>query len=136
MAFKFVTNVVLVTTNGAVPLANVLVNCPVTDKLVPVAAPIFGVTKVGDVCNTTLPVPVAVVDPVPPFKIGNAVPDNETAKVPEDVIGDPATERNEGTVNAMLVTVPVEALDHVIADAPPPALVNTCPLVPEVIGKL
>ena len=109
---------------------------PVTDKLVPVAIPNTGVTNVGEVCNTTLPDPVAVVEPVPPFKIGNAVPDNVTANVPELVIGDPAIERNEGTVNATLVTVPVETFDHVIAVVPPPPLVNTCPLVPELVGKL
>jgi hypothetical protein len=109
---------------------------PVTDKLVPVATPNTGVVSVGDVCNTTLPVPVAVVDPVPPFKMGNAVPDNVTANIPLVVIGDPEIERNEGTVKATLVTVPVDAFVQVIADAPPPALVNTCPLVPAVIGKL
>ena len=109
---------------------------PVIESDVPVATPKTGVTNVGEVCNTTLPLPVAVVEPVPPFKIGNAVPDNVTANVPEDVIGEPATERNEGTVNAMLVTVPVVGVVQVIAALTPPALVNTCPLVPEVVGKL
>ena len=97
----------------------------VTDKLVPVATPNTGVTNVGEVCNTTLPDPVAVVEPVPPFKIGSAVPDNVTANVPDDVIGDPVIERNVGTVNATLVTVPVETFDQVIAVVPPPPLVNT-----------
>lgn len=58
---------------------------PLTDNDVPVAAPIFGVVKLGDVCKTTLPEPVAVVLPVPPFKIGKAVPDNEIANVPDVV---------------------------------------------------
>ena len=38
----------------------------VTAKLVPVAAPMTGVTSVGLVDKTTLPVPVDVVTPVPP----------------------------------------------------------------------
>ena len=67
---KFVTGVVEVTTNGAVPMATVEVNEPVRLKLVPVAAPIAGVTKVGEVDNTTFPVPVAAVTPVPPFATG------------------------------------------------------------------
>jgi hypothetical protein len=56
---KLATGVVDVTTNGAVPVATVEVNCPVTLKLVPVAAPITGVTKVGDVARTATPVPVS-----------------------------------------------------------------------------
>ena len=35
-------------------------------KLLPVATPMFGVTNVGAVFSTTLPVPVLVVAPVPP----------------------------------------------------------------------
>ena len=42
--------------------------------LVAVAIPIIGVDKVGLVANTTLPVPVLVVTPVPPFATGS-VPD-------------------------------------------------------------
>ena len=109
---------------------------PVTDTDVPVATPKMGVVSVGVFCNTTLPDPVAVVDPVPPFAIGNAIPDSVTANVPDAVIGDPATLRNVGTVNATLVTVPTPTFVQVIAVAPPPVLVNTCPLVPEVVGKL
>ena len=56
--FKFATGVVDVTINGAVPVATVDVIDPLTFKLVPVAAPIFGVTKVGEVLITTFPVPV------------------------------------------------------------------------------
>ena len=56
---KFVTGVVEVTTSGAVPVATVEVNEPVRLRLVPVAAPITGVTKVGEVFITkVLPVPV------------------------------------------------------------------------------
>ena len=44
---------------------------PVSDKLVPVAAPITGVTSVGEVDKTTSPVPVEVVTPVPPLRTGN-----------------------------------------------------------------
>jgi hypothetical protein len=44
--------------------------------LVAVAAPILGVTRVGDVSSTTPPVPVdADVEPVPPFAVGSAVPE-------------------------------------------------------------
>lgn len=58
-AFKFATFVVLVTTSGDVPVATVDVNCPLTLKLIPVAAPIFGVTNVGPVSTTNFePVPV------------------------------------------------------------------------------
>jgi hypothetical protein len=46
------------------------VTAAVTTKLVPVAAPITGVTNVGVVLNTTAPVPVLVVTPVPPAKTG------------------------------------------------------------------
>ena len=56
---KLVTGVVDVTTKGAVPVATVEVNEPVRLRLVPVAAPITGVTNVGEVFITkVLPVPV------------------------------------------------------------------------------
>ncbi len=58
-AFKLATCVVLDTTSGAVPVATVDVSCPVTFKEDPVAAPIFGVTKVGPLLTTNVdPVPV------------------------------------------------------------------------------
>jgi hypothetical protein len=60
----------------------------------------------------------AVVCPVPPFAIGRAVPLKLTAKVPDVVIGEPDTDKNEGTVIATLVTVP---------DPPPPAGVAQVP---------
>lgn len=60
-ALRLATLVVLLTTKGAVPVVTVEVNCPLTLRLVPVAAPITGVTRVGDVDNTTLPVPVVAV---------------------------------------------------------------------------
>jgi hypothetical protein len=98
---------------------------PVTDRLVPVAAPMTGVTKVGVLLKTTLPLPVLVVVPVPPFTTGSAVPDNVTANVPEDVIGLPDTVKNDGTESATLVTVPVVTVVQVIAVAPPPCEVKT-----------
>jgi len=61
---RFATGVVEATVNGAVPVATVetrtgAVKLPVVVRLVPVAAPIFGVTKAGDVFITkVLPVPV------------------------------------------------------------------------------
>jgi hypothetical protein len=82
---------------------------PWTSKLVEI---------VGDVANTTDPDPVAVVDPVPPFNTGRAVPDNVTAKVPDEVMGDPEIERKDGTVIATDVTV--AGVAHVMAVAPPP----------------
>jgi len=60
---------------------------------VPVAAPIIGVTKVGEVDKT--------IDPVP---VGVAVV--EIAKVPEEVIGEPVTVNIDGTVRDTEVTVP------------------------------
>ena len=61
---------------------------------------------------------------VPPLEIGKAVPDNETANVPEVVIGDPVTDKNVGTVIATLVTVPVpETVAQ--AGAPLPVDCNT-----------
>ena len=98
---------------------------PVTDRLVPVAAPMDGVTKVGLVLKTTFPDPVLVVVPVPPFATGKAVPDNVTVKVPELVIGLPDTLKNDGTDKATLVTLPTPTVDHVIAVAPPPCEVKT-----------
>ena len=47
-----------------------------------------------------------VVTPVPPLATGNAVPDNVIANVPVVVIGEPETDKNDGTVAATLVTVP------------------------------
>jgi len=56
---KLATGVVEVTTKGAVPVATVEVNCPLTLKLVPVAVPITGVTRVGVLFITNVvPVPV------------------------------------------------------------------------------
>ena len=40
---------------------------PVSERLVPVAAPRTGVVSVGVLESTTLPVPVEEVTPVPPF---------------------------------------------------------------------
>ena len=57
--FKLATGVVEVTISGEVPVATVEVNDPVKLRLVPVAAPITGVTRVGEVSITNLePVPV------------------------------------------------------------------------------
>jgi hypothetical protein len=69
--------------------------------------PSAGETKDGELDKTTLPVPVEVVTPVPPLRTGNAVPDKATARVPDDVMGLPVTERNDGTVIPTLVTLPL-----------------------------
>jgi hypothetical protein len=84
---------------------------PLTESEVPVAAPMFGVVKVGDVCKTKAPEPVEL--------------ETEIAKVPDVVIGDPVTERNEGTVKATEVTVPFVGVLHVIGFDPPPPEVKT-----------
>jgi len=61
---RLATGVVEVTVNGAVPVATVdistgAVKLPVVVRLVPVAAPILGVTKAGEVFITKVfPVPV------------------------------------------------------------------------------
>jgi hypothetical protein len=59
--------------------------------------------------NTTLPVPVEVVTPVPPLATGSAVPEYETAKVPLVVIGEPDIDRKEGTDIATDETVALDA---------------------------
>jgi hypothetical protein len=60
LALRLGTLVVLETTSGAVPVATVDVSWPDTERLVPVAAPMIGVTRVGDVASTTPPVPTSV----------------------------------------------------------------------------
>ena len=99
---------------SSVDVFKVILRAATPEKFTDVAAaaPIVGVTSVGDVANTTEPVPVAVVDPVPPLRIGRAVPDRPIASVPEEVMGDPEIERNEGTVAATDVTVPTTGVVH------------------------
>ena len=109
---------------------------PDTDNDNPVAAPNTGVTNVGVFDKTTDPEPVDDEVPVPPFITGNAVPEQDKARVPELVIGEPETDKKEGVVNDTDVTVPVFGVVHVIAEATPPCDVNTCPTLPDVIGKL
>jgi hypothetical protein len=72
---------------------------------------------------------VAVVAPVPPLATGRAVPDKEIARVPELVIGLPATDRKEGTVAATDVTVP-EALVTVPQEVAVPLVVRNLPELP------
>jgi hypothetical protein len=67
----------------------------------------------------------AVVCPVPPLAIGRAVPDRDTAKVPEVVTGDPDTERKDGTVMATDVTVPVVGVAHLRPNACVESAVST-----------
>ena len=50
---------------------------------------------------------VTDVTPVPPFAIGNAVPEYPIAKVPVVVIGEPLTLRKEGTVASTDETEPL-----------------------------
>src|SRR3989344_615744 len=73
--------------------------------------------------STPFVVPPVVV-PVPPFATGSATPLYETANVPSDVIGDPETERKEGT------DIPME----VIPELTPPLTIMAPPPVAEIIG--
>lgn len=74
--------------------------------------------------------PDKVVAPVPPFATGNAVPESVTSKVPLEVIGEPVTDRNEGTVIATEVTVPPAA--GVAEIVIPPAVLEMLTFVPAV----
>ena len=100
----------------------------------PLATPRVGVVRVGDVDKTTPPVPVdADVEPVPPLAVGSAVPEYVIASVPEEVIGDPDIERNDGTDAATEVTVPVPGDAGVAQESDVPLDVRTCPFVPTVV---
>ena len=69
------------------------------------------------------------VKPVPPEVVGNAVPDKLIANVPLVVMGEPAIDKNDGTLAATLVTVPprpvaliVIAPDALVMLTPEPAV--------------
>ena len=94
-----------------------------------VGVPRSGVTSVGEVLKTTLPVPVLVVTPVPPLRTGRAVPERVMARVPAVVMGEPEMLRNVGTVAATLVTEPVPVTVAQVGDPVPPE-VSTCPEMP------
>lgn len=55
-----------------------------------------------------------------------------TASVPLDVIGDPPTERKDGTVIATLVTVPTVGVVQLVLD---PLVDKTFPELPVCVGK-
>jgi hypothetical protein len=79
---------------------------------------------------------VVVVAPVPPFATGKAVPEYDSASVPDVVTGLPVTDKNAGAEMPTLVTVP----------EPPPLeycgmfsvlLINVAaPLVPLVVSVI
>lgn len=96
---------------ASVPSTVQLLNVP------EVGVPKTGVVNDGLVERTTFPLPVEVVTPVPPLTTGNAVPDNVIANVPLVVIGEPATDKNDGTVAATLVTVPAPLPLNVVQSA-------------------
>jgi len=100
--FKFATGVVDVTINGAVPVATVDVIDPLTFKLVPVAAPIFGVTKVGEVLITTFPVPVIRFETI--FLLASV--NNACEAVAEDKTGAVVNVLAPAIVCAEVVTIP------------------------------
>jgi hypothetical protein len=91
------------------PVGTVHVDVPAVSKTTMVLKPPLGAEEDQFVPSLvkTFPAVPALVKPVPPLATGKAVPDNETANVPEVVIGDPVTCKNAGTVIATLVTVPV-----------------------------
>jgi hypothetical protein len=95
------------------------VNVPVL-KSPDVGVPRAGVTKDGDVDNTTDPEPVDVVTPVPPLA---------TFSVPARVTApDVALDGEKPVVPALNVVTPVDgAFAH---DGTPAAKVRICPLVP------
>jgi hypothetical protein len=70
---------------------------------------------------------VKEVKPVPPLAVGNAVPDNPIANVPEVVIGLPLIDKKDGTVAATLVTVPNGL---VAQDVSVPSVVRYFPALP------
>lgn len=79
-----------------------------------------GVVREGEFDNTTEPEPVEVVVPVPPLATGRAVPDSVMASVPEVVMGDPETDKKDGTEAATYVTVPPEPFGVQIKGRPSP----------------
>jgi len=80
-----------------------------TDAATEVTVPVVGVCQTRDVpfeVRTWFTVPTSV-RPVPPEVVGRAVPERVIASVPDVVIGEPASARNDGTDAATEVTVPV-----------------------------
>jgi hypothetical protein len=78
------------------------------------------------------------VSPVPPDVVGRAVPDKVMASVPEVVIGEPETDKKDGTDAETEVTVPVAAQDRVVpfdvrTVFTPPTVVR--PVPPDVVGR-
>ena len=71
------------------------------------------------------------VKPVPPDVVGNAVPDKVNANVPLVVMGEPAIDKNDGTVAATLVTVPN---GFVPQDVLVPSVVRYLPELPVWLG--
>jgi len=71
-----------------------------------------------------------VVAPDPPLATGRAVPDKVMSNDPLVVMGEPVTDRNEGTVIATLVTVP--PADGVAEIVIPPDVLLMLTLVPAV----
>ena len=70
--------------------------------------------------------------PVPPLATGSAVPDSEIANVPDVVIGEPVTDKNDGTVAATLVTEPEPVPTPTPLMKRPVALMVPAPCAPPV----
>ena len=102
-------------------------------KLPDVGVPNNGVTRVGEVLNTTSPVPVLLVTPVPPLSTGKAVPEYVSASVPDPLTGEPPTVKNAGAVNPTDVTVPPPFVELIVTFGHVPV---TLTLVPAVIDAV
>ena len=109
-----------------VPSANVGVAIP-TPKLEPLNVSALPVVSALVLDAYTTPFAVKDVRPVPPFAVGNAVPDKLTANVPLVVIGEPDTDRKDGTDIATDVTVPKGFVAQEVLE---PSVVRYLPLLP------
>jgi hypothetical protein len=100
-------------------------------KLIAVAEPSIGVTKVGDVDNTTEPVPVLVLTPVPPFATDNAL-----VKVNDVAAASPNTgvikvgELDKTFEPVPVLAIEIKFLDASVAIACEALRLESCKLVP------
>ena len=74
---------------------------------------------------------LAVVSPVPPLAIGKAVPEYVMAKVPDEVIGEPLIDKNDGTDAATEVTVPPGLLELIVWFGQVPVMLTLVPATSE-----
>ena len=123
----------LETTSGAVPVATVDVSEPETERLVPLAAPIFGVVNVGEVVPASPPVPLdvpasSVATPVPGVIAVNAEEPLPT-RIPVRLENIGALENVSTPLNVCVVPSPAT-----VAEAA--GKVNVVPSVPARVSEL